>query len=140
MALRDDLLKRVERKRQEIGELETQIKQANSYLQALEDTLKLLPREGLTGEGATLVLRPNSSVAKAREALKKAAKPLHVNEILASIGRPQDRVNRSGLNSSLSMYVRKGEIFIRTAPNTYGLTEFADSTPQPPEGFGRDEM
>ena len=124
MGLREDLTKKIERKRQEIADLEGQIREANSYIQALEDTLKLLPREGANEGRAALFLRPHSSVAKARDVLKKANKPLHVNEILSGIGKPQDRANRSGLNSSLSMYVRKREIFTRPAPNTYGLIEF----------------
>ena len=136
MGIREDLVKKIERKRQEITDLESQHKQATSYMQALEDTLKLFPRDGASIGAQSHFMRQNSNVSKARDALKRARKPLHVNDILAAIGRPQDRSSRAGLNSSLSLYVRKGEIFTRPAPNTYGLAEFDE--PTPPAGFGRD--
>lgn len=138
MALRDDLVKRVERKKQEMTELQLQLRQAESYLQALEDTLKLLPRDGANTGQANAILRPNSAVAKAYAAIKRAAKPLHVTDLLPAIGKEPTRANQGALNSSLSAYVRKGEIFTRPAPNTYGLLEFDESEPidVPPPGFG----
>ncbi len=142
MGLRDDLIRRIDRKRQEIHELESQIRTAQSYLQALEDTLKMLPREGTNDGQAGQYLRPHGTIAKARDAIRKAGHPLHVNELLQAVGKAVTRVNRSGLSGSLGAYVRRGEIFTRPAPNTYGLVELQDgaapaTTPEPPLNFGR---
>jgi hypothetical protein len=144
MALRDDLQKKIDRKLLEIHDLENQVRQAQSYIQALEDTLKMLPREGANeGQGAQY-LRPQSAVAKAHDAIRKAGKPLHITELLAALGKATTRANRAGLSGSLAAYVRKGEIFTRPAPNTYGLADmqvsdgFAfEAQLGPPSGFGR---
>jgi len=142
MGMREELAKRIERKRAEIAELELQAKQALSYIQALEDTLKMLPRDGANTGEATQILRPNSAVAKAYEVLKLAGTPLHLTDLLRAINKEPSRANQGALNSSLSTYVRKGEIFTRTAPNTYGLREFVatEAASAPPAGFGKDEV
>ena len=145
MALRGDLERRIEKKQQEIADLASKLGEARSYLQALEDTLKLLPREGVNQGRAAKVLRRGSNVALARKALLHASKPLHIDELLRAIGLPDDRKHRLALSGSLASYVRKGEIFSRPAPNTFGLLELNGSLaagpasiaePEPPIGFG----
>ena len=141
MAFRDELQKRIERKRSEIAALEKQLRDATIYAQALEDTLKLLPRDGRAISEATH-MRTGSSVAKAKEALQKAGHPLHIVDLLKAIGRPDTRSNRIGLSGSIAAYVRKGDSFTRPAPNTFGLTQFAPigpNAPMPPSNFGIDE-
>ena len=144
MGLREDLQKRIERKQEEIRELEAQIRQSASYLQALEDTMRLLPREGVNDGNAEAVLRQNSGVAKAREAILQAGKALHISDLLAAMGKQDTRINRSGLSGSIAAYVRKGEIFTRPSPNTFGLIELEENSGNgsdsaaPPLGFGRD--
>jgi hypothetical protein len=58
----------------------------------------------------------------AYDVLKKARGPLHVSEILtrleASFGVA---VDRESLVSSLSKKVARGDRFVRTAKNTFGL-------------------
>ena len=139
MNLRKELERKTQRKLAEIDELKSQISLATSYLQALEDTLKLVPRDG-AAKPAGKLLRPGSNLSKAREAIKKAGKPLRVNELLEAIGKPATRNNRSGLSGSIGAYYRRGEIFTRPAPNTYGLIEFGDvgqeTEDEPPPGFG----
>ena len=144
MGIREDLQRKIERKRQEISEFEVKIKEANSYVQALEDMLKMLPREGVNAGAAAQYLRPNSGLAKAREAILKRGQPLHIIELLKALGRPVDRANKAGLSGSLAAYVRKGEIFTRPAPNTYGLIELGANGEQrvtngPPPDFGKDD-
>ena len=141
MGLREDLQRRIERKQEEIRDLEAQIRQSGAYLQALEDTMRLLPREGVNEGNADAVLRPNSGVAKARDAILEAGKALHIGELLTAIGKPDTRINRAGLSGSIAAYVRKREIFTRPAPNTFGLIELDEEGPNakaPPPGFGRD--
>jgi hypothetical protein len=141
MGLREDLLRRIERKRAEIVELETRGRLAREYLQALEDTLKILPKD-TTGFDSALTLRPGTNLAKAREAIKKAGRPLHINELLGAIGKGTSRNERAGLSGTLAAYVRRGEIFTRPAPNTFGLVEessdrVGNGEPVPPAGFGK---
>lgn len=123
MGLREEFQKRIEKKQQEIEELQSKMKEANAYLQALLDSMKLLPKDGnLVGPSQTL--RPGTALAKARDAIRKAGHPLHVSEILKALGKPQDKKNRISLGGSLSGYVRRGEVFTRSSPNTFGLIEF----------------
>lgn len=126
MAVREEFQKRIERKQQEIRDLETKIREANAYLQALLDSMKWLPREESLANGNQL-LRPGTTLAKAQEAIQKSGHPMHVADILKAIGKPTDRKNRVSLGGSLSGYVRRKEIFTRPAPNTFGLIEMENS-------------
>jgi hypothetical protein len=68
------------------------------------------PREGL------------SQVDMAFDILKKARAPLHVSEILARIQSTFHRtVDRESLVSSLTKKVARGDRFLRTGKNTFGL-------------------
>jgi hypothetical protein len=142
MGFREDLFKRIEKKRAEIAALEGDLRTGKAYLQALEDTYKLVSKGAGTGstEQSAPTFRAGSMLGAAYEAIKKAGRPLHVNELLPAIGRSVSRADRSALSGTLAAYVRKGEVFTRPAPNTFGLVDFAapdgDST-SPPPGFGQ---
>lgn len=150
MDVREEIEKRIEKKAQEIREYELKIAEANSYVQALSDTLRLLPKNPATPPNPDMALRPGTVMAKTREAIKRAGKPLHIAEILEALGRPVNRENRGSIGGSLSAYVRKGEVFTKIAPNTFGLVELGhktqwstailDDSPtdEPPESFGGD--
>ena len=146
MGLREELAKRVERKQQEIQELELKIREANAYVQGLQDTLKLLPKETANGQPAgPVTLRAGSDVARTQEAIRKAGKSLHLLEILKAIGKPQDKKNRLALAGSLSRYARSGQVFVKTGPNTFGLLELgsrpdANGTAEPPDDFGTPDV
>jgi len=147
MGLREELSRRIERKHQEIMSLEVQLREANAYVQALEDTIKLLPREELNRGQADMVVRPGGYMMKARDAILKAGKPLHVQELLVAVGKPQTKEARATLTGSLSAYVRRKEIFTRPFPNTFGLMEIEAKTEitgnghltGPPAQFGGEE-
>lgn len=118
-----------------------QIRESAAYITALEDTLKLLPRDA--PENPALTLRPDTAVAKARNIILEAGKPLHINEILTKLGRSVNRNNRAALSGSLAAYVRKQEVFTRPAPNTFSLIELSGGTKretegeeEPPKDFG----
>jgi hypothetical protein len=136
---------RLKRKEQEIQALEAQIKDARVYVQALQDVLKLLPRDAEGDADPGAMLRPGSLVAQARTTLKARGNALHIDEILKILGKEATRENKAALSSSLAAYVRRGEIFTRPAPNTYGLVEFnpppVRSPPitEPPPNFGEDD-
>jgi hypothetical protein len=131
---------RLKRKEHEIRQLEAQINETRIYIQALQDVLKLLPRDKEGEESAEAILRPGSAVARAREAILRRGTPMHLSDLLRDMGLAVSPEARASLGGSLSAYVRRGEIFSRPAPNTFGLTELghgADTTKrEPPENFG----
>jgi hypothetical protein len=142
MRVREELQKRIEKKEQEIAMLQIQLREASAYLQALQDTLKLLPRDGINDGGATELLRPGSAMWKAREAIQKAGAPLHINELLKALGKSSDKKSRVSLSGSIAGYARKGEVFVKTAPNTFGLIELGHrqhASIEIPDSFGETE-
>jgi hypothetical protein len=143
---RDKIVERMRKKEQEIQELESSIKDAKVYLQALQDVLRLFPRE-TEGGGADVSLRAGSLVAQAREIILKHGAPMHVNDIVKAMGRDLTRTNQTGVAGSIAAYVRKGEIFTRTGPNTFSLIELERAEPEeapladePPPDFGQDPV
>lgn len=131
MGLREDFQKRIDKKQQEIAELELKIKEARSYVQALLDTIKILPKEpAANGNSGAFTLRPGTALARARDAIKQAGRPLHVNEILVALSKSTDKANKVSLSGSLAGYVRRQEIFTRPAPNTFGLIELEHANNQ----------
>ncbi len=142
MGLREDIQRRIEKKQQEQADREMAfaIERASTaaYIQAMQDMLKSLPRDPSDARDGNLVLRPGSAMAQARDAIQKAGKPLHISAILRAIGRPVDKESRTSIGGSISNYVRRGEVFTRTAPNTFGLLGMETVTPnEPPDGFGK---
>jgi hypothetical protein len=145
MDLRKELKKKIERKQGEIQqwqgegrELETKVREAVAYVSGLEEALKLLPRETLS-EAATTTLRTDSAVAKAREAILKAGKPLHINDVLKALGKAVNHDSKASLSGSIGSYARRSQVFTRPAPNTFGLIEFQqESKPEDelPPDFG----
>lgn len=141
MAIRKKLEDRIRRKEQEITRLEKELTEARAYIQGLQDSLKMLPKENGAEESGTTI-RPGSLVGRARDALRERGKSMHVNELLDALG--VDRKRRNSLAGQLAAYARRGETFVRTAPNTYGLLEWgveAENGPEtvaetPPSDFG----
>jgi hypothetical protein len=63
-----------------------------------------------------------SQVDMAFDILKKARSPLHISELLARIHSTFHlAVDRESLVSSLTKKVARGDRFLRTAKNTFGL-------------------
>jgi len=139
MRVRENFQKLISKKRQEVSELELQIREARAYIQALEDSMKLLPRDAAAG-GVDHKLRPGSSLAKARDVIKATGAAMPIADILKAIGKPQDKKHRVSLAGTLSGYARDGKVFTKTAPNTFGLLEFgtlpAEEVDELPEEFG----
>ncbi len=142
MGLRENFQKLTDKKQQEIRSLEMQLREASAYLQALQDSMKLLPKDVESSSDAEHNLREGSTLAKTRDLLRHAGSPLPIAEILKLLGKPQDKKNRISLAGTLSGYARKGRIFTKTAPNTFGLVEFGTAEPtaevedELPEEFG----
>ena len=138
MAIRDNLQRLISRKEQEITELEQKLRDARIYLQAVQDSIKALPREAMDANQVK-ELRQGTAVANARDLIKSAGRPLHITDILKGLGKPVDTKNKLSLSGSLAGYVRDNQIFTRPAPNTFGLREFliADKGAELPEDFGK---
>jgi hypothetical protein len=124
MGLRENFQKLIDKKQQEINVLEIQLREASAYIQALQDSMKLLPRDAETLSESQHILREGSTLAKTRDLLRKSGAPLPISEILKLLGKPQDTKHRISLAGTLSGYARKGRVFTKTAPNTFGLIEF----------------
>ncbi len=131
MGARENLQKLADKKRDEIADLQTQIERANVYLQAIQDSIKVLPRESHAAAAVdepAAVLRSGTMLAKAREAIIQNGAPLHVNRLLASAGVENTKNARVSLVGSLGTYVRKGIIFTRPGPNIFGLVGMENQT------------
>jgi|ERR1019366_1171846 hypothetical protein len=123
MGARESLQKLIDRKIAEIDNLEQQIRDAKVYLQAVQDSFRLLPKEE-TSHSAPKELRPGSVLAQVKDFLKREGSPQHISSILEFLGKPIDKANRTSLTGSLGGYVKEKRIFTRTGPNTFGLIEF----------------
>lgn len=137
---RRELEKRIEKERQKAFDLRTQLEKQESFVQGLQEALRFLPKEGAADRNSEQQLRAGSELAKARDFLREKGKPTHISEILQHLGKELNKDTRASLAGSLGHYARKGEIFTRPAPNTFGLTEFESSSAiEPPDDFGVDD-
>jgi len=139
MGLRGNFQKLIDKKQQEIRDLEIQLREANAYIQALQDSMKLLPKDAETA-AETHELREGSTLAKTRDLLRHSGKALPIGEILRLLNKPLDKKHRISLAGTLSSYARKGRVFTKTGPNIFGLIEFGAATEESedelPEEFG----
>jgi len=139
---RKAIYEKLKKKEQEIQSLEERLRSARIYVQALQDVLKLVHPDSPPDSGES-ALKTGSAVAKAREVILQREKPVHVNDLIEALGKKVTRETRASLTSSLAAYVRRGDIFTRPAPNTFGLIELGHTAqvtqpaPQPPQGFGK---
>lgn len=137
MGLRQRLEEKIKKKEQEIADFEAGIRENKAYIQAMNETIKLLPREETKTSTPENLLRPGASAHKALQALKLSDEPMHISQILKAIKMENSKKNRISLGATLSRYSRNGEIFKKTGPNTFGLFEKVyEGQEEPPEGFG----
>lgn len=133
---------RLRKKEQEIQNLAKRIEAGKVYVKALRDILKMLDN-GSESEAAESTLRQGSAVAQARDVILQFGTPVHITALLNALGKPPTREARASLASSIAAYVRRGDIFVRTAPNTFGLAELGhtivgeNENSEPPAGFGQ---
>lgn len=104
------------------------ITDAKARKSAFEETLKFLPKTGTNGIQRDL--RPNTELAKVRDALLAAGEPLTLDEIIFKIGKTADdkrdeKSRKISLRGSLRGYAKEGKFFtIEESPDTFGLIEF----------------
>lgn len=81
-------------------------------------------RKGEAPPGERVRPRGKSQVDMAYDILAKAATPLHVRELLERMERKFGvSVDRESLVSSLTKKLARGDRFVRTDKNTFGLKE-----------------
>lgn len=143
MAIRDEILRKIERQQAELrfAEREWERKKvwSEAYIQALQETLRSLPRD-VGDVKPEQILRAGGAVAKMRDLIMAKGRPLHVSHLLNGLGKEDGKKTRASVTSQLGTYVRRGEIFIRTGPNTFGLLEMGHAQSvdeEPPPDFGR---
>lgn len=136
MSVRSDIEKRILKLQSEINEFHghaaeifSEIEQREFAVLELQAVLKTLPKDS---EGDTppqeVALRKGSDMANARDVLRSVRVPLHVDDLLRQLGKPIDKKHRASLSGQMSVYVRKGQVFTKTAPNTFGLKELENKT------------
>lgn len=135
MGAREQVQKKIDQKHQEIRDLQARIHEAEIYIQALQETIRILPKE-VNGSQPEQALRKGSLVYQAREAIRTAGRPVHISDLLRMLGLPVDKKHRASLGSSISGYARRSEIFTRPEPNTFGLLELKSQAQEPPADFG----
>lgn len=138
---RERIADRLKRKVVEIQSLEEKVRVGKVYVQALQDVLKMLDQDAQTAATES-VLKPGSTVARARDLIIKSGEPMHLTDLLEAMGKDATREAKASLTSSLAAYVRRGDIFTRPAPSTFGLIELghdeqAEEPREPPAEFGR---
>lgn len=122
MTARTELENRVAREQAKLAELKNQVEREESFIEGLQEALKLLPRDAPNiRHGAGRRSRSESDVQKTKELLSTTTKPLHISDILKRIGKEDTKQNRASLASSLARYARKGEVFQREGPNEFSL-------------------
>jgi hypothetical protein len=130
MFTRKELEKRIAKKTEEVTEAERKcidadkaLASARAYLQALVDMRRLLPADRSSEDQASDSLREGSLMAKARDAIRTVGKPLHITDLMRTIGIDVTTEKKTSLAGSLTAYARKSKIFTKTAANTFGLIE-----------------
>jgi hypothetical protein len=66
---------------------------------------------------------PTSSVGLTVAVLKRAGRPLHINDIIKEIEREGHTVKKITLVGNLSRYITRNRVFYRLSPSVYGLLE-----------------
>ena len=84
-----------------------------------------IKKVGLSGDDRRSVPgKSKSQITMIRDILMSTSTPLHVSELIRLVQDRYDVVlDRESVVSALTKKVRKGEIFVRTGPNTYGLKD-----------------
>ena len=92
----------------------------------LAEQLKVIRRFLKKEEGVKHTQPPKakskSKISIVENILRKASKPLHVTEIIKKAKSDyQTTIDRESIVSAITKKVKKGDTFIRVAPNTFAL-------------------
>ena len=85
------------------------------------------PAEDRVDSPSNGALRPGSRIARIHQILRDAGGPLHIDAILRRLGGEQPEGVKESVFGGLSRHVRRGRIFTRPAPSTFGLVEHTEA-------------
>lgn len=132
MSLLTDLNKRIEKKYDELDEINEQIRRRMAEAQALEaviaelqSVLKAAAKEDAGQQETETKLRRGSDVYQGREALRKLGKVSEIGEILKAMGKADTKDTRRSMSSQMSWYAKRNQIFTKPESNMFGLREWA---------------
>ncbi len=142
MDARKDIEKRIDKERQRITDLRSQIDRSESFMQGLQEALKILPRDGtIKSSERGMTIRQGSDMARIRDLIKQKERPMRIGEIVTGLGRPDTKANRMSISGSLGRYVRKSFVFCRPGPNLFSLIDMKEDTSiSLPPNFGAEEI
>lgn len=91
-----------------------------------QEAAKMLVKDGIQPIKRTPKeqFRQGSDVEKAYNALVDAGKALYVDDIVKALGKEINKDTRVSIGSQIQAYARRGHVFVKTAPNTFGLLEY----------------
>jgi len=118
-SIRKKLEDKARRERQSAEEAEGRIHEAEALISAYEDTLKLFAKEA--DDQSAPELRPGSELFRVREYIQQLGKPADMADLLKHLGKIDNAETRNSLRGSIGRYARTGSIFVKTAPNQFGL-------------------
>ena len=121
------LERKIQEKRQEIEELRAKIRDAETYISAMEEARRLLMRS-VAGANQQRPLRPGTMIAAVVDFLSKRGGPAHISDLVVATGKENTAENRISLGGTLSTYVNKG-VLTKVSPNTFALPGQADAKP-----------
>lgn len=117
--------KEIEAKEADITRLQGEIRDLRTFVDGMSQTLKLLNKSPTkqSSSAKPFVLRPGSDMSKVRTILLPIDSPLHIDEILKHLGKGGDAKAKASLAGSMNTYAADKKVFVKTAPNTFGLIE-----------------
>lgn len=125
-SIKSQLEQKIDQKTQQINELRIEIAAAEEYIKATREALRLMAKDmGKIGNPGKS-LRNGSMMDRTYKLLKKHGKQMHIKEVMDGIGEDNSAAARGRHAGAISQYVRRGEIFTRPLPNTFGLVEWGD--------------
>ena len=141
------LEKKIEEEKQKISDLKINLQKSESYLQGLQDSLKLVPtiREKRTqSSGNKPIFRAGGSVKKAYDLIKETGRPMGIGEILKGIDKDDTKQNRASLASSLYRSAKKQGGLIIKVDNLFSISELQSNKKEGdlfklPSNFGKDD-
>src|SRR5438876_12361335 len=109
MGIREKFEDRIRKKKEELRELEAQTRNLRVYIEAIEDSLKLLPKEDEEESPGEIELRHGSRPALVRDLLRAAGHPLHIGAILVGLEIENTKANRASVSGTIASYARQGQ-------------------------------
>jgi len=130
-SIRRKLEDKIRKEEQAYSEGRNGLAAARGRAEAIRESMRLMGQ--LNDEQSSPELRPGSELHKVRQFLLSQGKPMPLNEILIGIGKQDTPDNRNSLRGSLGRYARSGFHFLKTAPNTFGLSSYKQDSVLPEE-------